>query len=116
MLKFEFCSKLKVKERSLGKDRKSATQADIVFLTLFFFVVSELQRGKTYYKMTNAAAVPCPNTAKQAYDLIRVDNADTDGLVDEWRNLMADSTTCLQNSVRCICVRVHHFLRVCKAI
>lgn len=49
--------------------------------------------------MTNAAAVPRANTAKPADDLIRVDNADTDGLVEEWRDLKADLTTCLQNSV-----------------
>lgn len=49
--------------------------------------------------MTNAAAVPWPNTGKPANDPIRVDNADTDGLVEEWRDFMADLTTRLQNSV-----------------
>ena len=49
--------------------------------------------------MTNAAAVPRPNTTKPADDLIGVDNSDTDGLVEERRDLIADPTTCLQNSV-----------------
>ena len=49
--------------------------------------------------MTNAAAVPRPNTTKPTDDLIGVDNSDTDGLVEERRNLVADPTTCLQNSV-----------------
>ena len=49
--------------------------------------------------MTNAAAIPCSNTAKPADDLIRMDNADADCLVEEGRDLVADLTTCLQNSV-----------------
>ena len=35
MLTFESCSKSKVKERSLGKDRKAASQADVLSLTYF---------------------------------------------------------------------------------
>ena len=59
--------------------------------------------------MTNAAAVPRPNTAKPADDLIGVDNSDTDGLVEERRDLVADPTTCSQNSMgrkrlQCVCV------------
>ena len=49
--------------------------------------------------MTNTAAVPCPNTAQPADDLIKVDNADTNGLVKERRDLRVDLTTGLQNSV-----------------
>ena len=49
--------------------------------------------------MTNAAASPRPNATKPADDSIGVDNNDTDGLVEERRDLVADPTTCLQNSV-----------------
>ena len=35
------------------------------------------------YKMMNAAVVPWPNVSKPADGLIRVDNVDTDGLVEE---------------------------------